>query len=466
MIGLLKLCGFEAHEIESELPRVEKVFSRLEITTEDIEIAKQRLTKYYDVELLGVRKALRLCVRELLKLVLAREEGKTKIIYAFMASSFVPIQSALASKSKQVHAAQPTELFQLILGCIFDKMVPVMEAAEGKWLRAGAIAHCANVKTIAEIIASDRVPKPDLLVTCGYLCETAPKTVELLHELYDVPSACFDTCYDREEMEHPVVTKRIIDLAAKNLRKTAERAQEVVGFEFTDDLLWDVLHARYRLADAIRKLHVLIEESDPIPISIGHETIWRCLGGIPFSIDDIPDAIDAMDTLGEELQERVNKGFGVVAKGAPRVLTFCPPDYTDPRPSHLATEVGIALLAKAFDLPVPDAGRPPDSGTKIKDPYEEIAFKRQCQFVSQNSQMRIASIIEGCKRLNVDGMLDRYHVGCRNIGDSMIIKEALTKELGIPVLMLEWEDFDPRVYNHEQYKRRLELFKTMLTSKR
>jgi hypothetical protein len=30
------------------------------------------------------------------------------------------------------------------------------------------------------------------------------------------------------------------------------------------------------------------------------------------------------------------------------------------------------------------------------------------------------------------------------------------------VLTLEWENFDPRVYNHEQYKRRLELFKMML----
>jgi ribosomal protein S30 len=33
------------------------------------------------------------------------------------------------------------------------------------------------------------------------------------------------------------------------------------------------------------------------------------------------------------------------------------------------------------------------------------------------------------------------------------------------VLTLEWENFDPRVYNHEQYKRRLELFKVMLSSR-
>jgi hypothetical protein len=44
-------------------------------------------------------------------------------------------------------------------------------------------------------------------------------------------------------------------------------------------------------------------------------------------------------------------------------------------------------------------------------------------------------------------------------------KEAVEKELGIPVLLLEWENFDPRVYKHEEYRRRLEVFKTMLVKK-
>jgi hypothetical protein len=43
MIELLRLCGYEAQEIESDLPRVEKAFNRLGITAEDIERAKQRL---------------------------------------------------------------------------------------------------------------------------------------------------------------------------------------------------------------------------------------------------------------------------------------------------------------------------------------------------------------------------------------------------------------------------------------
>ena len=48
------------------------------------------------------------------------------------------------------------------------------------------------------------------------------------------------------------------------------------------------------------------------------------------------------------------------------------------------------------------------------------------------------------------------------VGDALIVRDAILKELGIPVLMLEWENFDPRSYNHEQYEAQLEVFRSMM----
>jgi hypothetical protein len=76
MNELLKLCGFEPSEINAQLPRIEKVFNKIGITDEDIERGKQRLNKYYDMELQGVRKLFRFYILGLAELVLAREEGK------------------------------------------------------------------------------------------------------------------------------------------------------------------------------------------------------------------------------------------------------------------------------------------------------------------------------------------------------------------------------------------------------
>lgn len=459
MIELLKLCGFEEQEIESELPRVEKAFNKLGITVEDIERGKQRLTKYYDVELKGVRKALRLIVRELVNALLVRDEGVKKVIYGFMAPGFDLLSSALVTKSKDVCSIHHSWAFQIVVGCIFGKIEPILEEAERKWLKAGIVAHCANLKTLVGPIALGLYPKPDLLVTTGLLCETSPKTVDLFHELYDIPVWYVDACQDRTCGEYPEPSKRVASSAAKSLKRLAERIQEVVGFEITNDMLLEVQDAKGKLNKAFGRIRGLIGSSAPLPLNPAHENIWMCLNVLALSIDGITEATEAVDTLYEELQERVAKGLGVVEKEAPRVLATLPMGQTDPRLEYLACEVGIAIVATDRNLEV-------STKETSEDPYMKFGIAMQLGAMHMPPGMRIPLIIEGCKKLNIDGVLDRFHVGCRAVaGDALVIESAIKKELGIPVLVLEWENFDPRVYNREEYKRRLEVFKAMMVKR-
>ena len=46
-----------------------------------------------------------------------------------------------------------------------------------------------------------------------------------------------------------------------------------------------------------------------------------------------------------------------------------------------------------------------------------------------------------------------------------MIKDAVTKELEIPVLPLEIESFDPRFFDEDQCRRSLNVFKTMLETR-
>ena len=137
MIELLKRCGFEADEIQSELPRVKKAFNRLGITVEDIERGKQRLDKYYDMRLQGVRKAFGFCMRDVVNMVLAREDGKKKILYGFMSPGFGTLGSALFSKSEEIYVAILPGSFQFVLGFIFDKIVPILEAGREQMAKTG-----------------------------------------------------------------------------------------------------------------------------------------------------------------------------------------------------------------------------------------------------------------------------------------------------------------------------------------
>jgi hypothetical protein len=156
---------------------------------------------------------------------------------------------------------------------------------------------------------------------------------------------------------------------------------------------------------------------------------------------------------------------GVVAKGAPRIISLNPHHMADPRLEHLLSELGIGMVSSETGFFAPHGGRDPD-GEKPKDPYEKLSQALRTS-LAQSLSARAAIIVETCRRLKVDGVLGKYHVGCRmGAADAMLTKDAITRQLGIPVLLMEWEGFDPRAYNEEQCRRRLELFKDVLISSR
>ena len=465
MIELLTLCGFETSEIESQLPRIEKAFHRLGINAGDIERGKQRLKKYYDIELQGVRKAIGLSIRDVVDTMLAREEGKKKILYGFMAGGFEIIGSTLIAHSKDIHSTMLAPTFQFVLGCIFDKLVPVLETAEQKWLKAGKVCHCGNIKTLVGLLTLDLIPKPDLLVTSGQLCDSSPKTLDILNELYDIPTYSFDTCQDREFRDYPD-SKQSIYLCAESIRNLIKTIQEVVGFEIEDKMIWDVINDRNEPRRLLRDIQNLIETSDPTPLCSTNEALFTFFS-IPLSTVNSAELCSILSALLEELQSRVDRKEGAVEKGSPRILSLLPPNASDPRQDHLLCEMGIAsIVSETGHFPLHGLRSIDFDEEKPKDAPHSLALSLH-RSMAQSLRARSSIIIEICKSLHIDGVIARFHVGCRTVaGDPLLIKDAITKELGIPVLLLEWESFDPRAYNEDQFKRQFELFKGAMTNNR
>lgn len=455
MIELLEMCGFTAAEAGKELPRFRQVFDRLGINEEDINRGKKRLAEYYDIELAAVRKIFRFCLREMADSVMAREDGKEKVIFGFMAPIFDVIGAAAMARSRDVYAAHQCWAYLMTVGSIFGKTVKVLETAEQSWLKSGAVTHCGNVKTLLGLLESSLLPRPDLLVSTGFSCETAPKTLDLLQEVYDIPVHCFDSCQDRELVEYDQASKRMIELAARSLRTFTSRVGELVGFPITDNMLREVLDVKKEFNLAMDRLHFLIENSDPLLLGPAHQSLLMAFGSLTIRLEEIPEATVVLNDLIKDLENRAGKGEGVVAGGAPRILTILPMHHADPRLEHLVEEMGLALVATDFGFNIPYEG---DTG----DPYIEMSVHLMGSMASCLPR-RIPLIIENCRRLKIDGVLNTYHVGCRTVaGDALMIGEAIGKELGIPVLNLEWESFDPRVFDKDSYTWQLETFKTLL----
>jgi len=461
MLEFLEMCGFEEKERRTQQPRVQEVFDRLGLSDQDLERAKDRMTTFYDLDLLGVRKIMRILVKDLCNTVLMREDGRTRVVHSCMAPGMDILGSALMDNYDDAGWIDPNFTFMAILGGLFDKYVPILEAAERQWLKSGAVAHCGMVKSRVGLISLGLIPKPDLTITTGFACETSPKVNELLEEVYGIPACYVDACQDRELWEYPDST-RVISFAAKSMRAAVERIHEVTGCRITDDMLWKVLEERKAFEDAVGRLKTLVQMSDPIPFRSAHLTLLMALDLIPATADGFVELVDALDTLHEELLERTRQGIGATSKGAPRVLGMFPHHHADPRWEHVANQMGVAIVACDFEG-APQGGAAGDV-RELGDPYWAIVQHLNGPF-TQPLGGRLDIILNMCRNLRVDGVFCHYHPGCRYVvADVMIVREAILKELGIPVLMIEWENFDPRAYNHEQYETKLETFKSMMES--
>ena len=75
--------------------------------------------------------------------------------------------------------------------------------------------------------------------------------------------------------------------------------------------------------------------------------------------------------------------------------------------------------------------------------------------------------VEFFKDLNLDGVIYNYPVGCRDQCISpMKVRDTLTKEFGIPVLLLEFDHVETRLYSLETIMSRVEPFAEMLKKKK
>lgn len=460
MRDLLELLGFDERAVQVQLPRMQVAFARLGLTDDDIETAKERLHLYYDMQLSGVRRMMGVLLKDMIDIVLLRDEGARKIIHSCMAPGFEVLGTAINTHSADVRLTYPNFTFMTVLGGMFGKFVPVLEAAEKLWLRGGVVRHCGMVKARVGLISLGLHPRPDLTVTTGYLCDTSPKSNEVMEQLFGIPAYCVDHVQDRHLTEYPDASRATV-LAAKGMRRFSDIVQKETGFEISDDMVWGALEARKPIGTAMDRVLEIMRFNDPPPLGSAHLTPLAALARAVYKESDISAVVDILDTLAGELRDRCREGGGATPKGAPRVLVLCPPHHSDPRFEHLANRLGLNIVASDFNF---SSGRDKSGEGVINpdDPYDVICqhpHGTPGQFLGGRARI----VLDICRRLAIDGVIDHYHVGCRYMAaDTFALREAITRELGIPVLAYEWDNFDPRSYNEQELVGKLETFRAMM----
>ena len=454
---LLQLCGFDNEEIRKERKRIERVFQKLELGSEDMRVADKWLRQNHDVELLGVRKVLRAWLLELFDLVLAKEEGK-KVVYYGFPSIEGPGMAIKTAAGDGVYCSCPDAILCHTLGQIFNKINPILKAGERGGLPPGH-GLCSLQQIRNGGMAKGIIPIPDLVTGSSYYCDMGSKADELLHEKYGHSTVYIDGSMDSKWGEYPNLPSERVAFLGGQLNKLFATVREVLGVEVTRKVWGKAMATGIDLARSIFHLEELVS-NDPMPISSAEIELAIMLAAASTgrARSEGPDAIN---TLCHEIKQRVEKGVGVVEKGAPVVMIFLP-SFSDPSIVRMMEDAGLAVriipsrLALSAEEPTPQS----TLGEEIAD--------RQLKLGAYHSSFGVVKIIENAVRtLGVDGLIWNYIYNCRPMAlTSHFLKKWVEEKTGVPTLALEMDIYDSRSYNTGILRTKVEAFAEMLRARK
>ncbi len=456
---LLTLCGFENEEIEEERPRIEKSFERLGIGPDDMQTADSWVRQNHDVTLQGVRKLLGAWLKELIDVVLAKDEGK-KIVYFGFPAILGP-GLILSASSKDVFVCAPDMVLNHTMGQIFNKIVPILEAGEKNGLPPGH-ALCSLWQVKIGGVAKGMIPVPDLALASSYYCDMGSKADDLVTALYGVPVAYIDGVMDSHWGEYPSYLPERVHYLGAQINQALKMAEKVLDIEIVPDAWERSQKESQPFRDSLVRL-VEFMKADPVPISIAELELMEALSSSSTG-RGLRQGIKAMDILIHEVEERVEAGIGVSEKGAPRVMLRAG-HTSDPRVTRLVEETGLAVPL-TFILGSWGGVRVKSKGN-YHTPGEIIAEYEMSGGYYHGTEAQIKFYEKAAQLMKLDGFIATYLYNCRPVATiSHPQKKYLEEKTGLPVLSLEIDGFDSRAYSADSLRTKVETFAEMLKAKK
>jgi benzoyl-CoA reductase/2-hydroxyglutaryl-CoA dehydratase subunit BcrC/BadD/HgdB len=446
----LELCGYERDEILSQEKRIERAVAKLKFSPDDFQRAEQRVKEYFDVDLISVRKMLGLWFRSLMDVVLAREEGK-KLVYTMM-PPLVLVQNAMTMASTELYVTAPDILLSYTHGAIFGNLAPILEVAERDLLPLASM-YCGGIKAKLGALSEGILPLPDVMVASGFVCDQTPKIDEILNQRYNIPVIYIDGTLDEEKGRWSEGYERRLEYLVQEAKDSLKQFEAITGCTVSDDMLEKANLRSRELRLRCKKIAELYYGADPPPTGFNNiAALFRAANWLvnPSTYGQVEKILDLCY---EELRDRVARGIGPGAKGAPRVAVLkvcCDPVIVD-----RIEKTGLAVVA---------------DNTGIITPRKEDFKSKYDDFWHQGIELFIrmgvgcpARQVEMFRDLNLDGLVLNYPVGCRDqcVGP-MKVQEIVRKELGIPSLLIDFDHVETRLYSADVIASRVEPFAEML----
>ncbi|RLC89938.1 MAG: 2-hydroxyacyl-CoA dehydratase, partial [Chloroflexi bacterium] len=293
------------------------------------------------------------------------------------------------------------------------------------------------------------MPRPDLLVCCNNICGTVLKWYEALAALYDAPLFVLDVPFQRTTPAEP----HIITYVADQLQEFVAWLEAHTGRRLKPDKFRSVLALS---REAVALWQEILEFGQYRPSPINAPDLFVAMAPI-VALRGTRRAVDCYRRLRAELEERVAHSIGAVPGERCRLLW---------------DNIAIWYRLYRFFRPFMDAGAcfVADTYTNawtveldLEEPFVGLARAYTGVFINVDLSTRLRIISDLARRFEVDGVVMHANRSCKPFSIAQNdMRDTLRDELGLPVLILEADQCDARLYNEGAVRERVAAFLEML----
>jgi len=308
---------------------------------------------------------------------------------------------------------------------------------------------CSAHRILHSAFATGALPRPDAVVWTNLVCDNSAKSGEMIMYTNDCPGFFLDCPFKQTDDEDRYLKGELEDLVTF-LEKQSGRAMD-----------WNKLAENIANTDRQIELFRDINELRKIVPSPFPPQDFLKLITVDYLFGGQPEATEYMETLRQELIERVHAGKGVVTPERFRVMNLSmPPLLFMGSIERVSQEHGVVSVSDPFLCSWGEGRLDPDK------PLDSIAKKLIMNppmvMYGPLDERALNRVINCARQHKVDGVINYAHVGCKQSAATIkFFKDALDK-IGVPVLIIDCDIIDPTVASEEYIRQKLTQFFELL----
>ncbi len=369
-------------------------------------------------------------------------DARAKGNFLALHTVFMPSEILRAMNIIPMHAETTTWMTAIFT----EKSTEVLAAASAMGL---ATEVCSAHRGLAGAYKIGALPRPDAVLWSALMCDNTSKSGEVLMDINHCPGFFLDHPFRPEINEVSYLVEELKDL----IQFLEANSGHTMDWNLLSRMITE-MDKQMELSRAICDLRKHIPS--PFPPKRFFELLM-----VHYLFAGLPEATLYLETLLQEMKDKVRQGKGLEVKERFRLMSLLvPPMHLLGFLSRLPQEYGaVSVVEPLFSLWA-------DGRLNPEKPLESIAqrlfmFPEMCMYGPLDDRV-FKTTVESARDFSIDGAICYAHIGCRQTGGVIKVLKDILNEVDVPVLTVDCDILDPTIASEEEIRGKMEQFFELL----